>query len=55
MATIIYTKRVNSQLVISHVLHEKLNDDSGRGMQDVVMDYKVESGRRLKLAREAKD
>lgn len=27
MATIIYTNRVNSQLAISHVLHEKLMYD----------------------------
>lgn len=54
MGAIIYTKRVNNQLVFSHAVHDKLNDNRDAGKQDEVMDYKAESGRRLKLAREAK-
>lgn len=54
MATIIYTKRVGVQLVFSHVVHDKLADSLKGEKQDEPMDYKAESGRRLKQAREAK-
>jgi transcriptional regulator with XRE-family HTH domain len=54
MGMILYTKRVDMQLRFSHVVHNKLSDHSGDGKQDEFMDFKAESGRRLKLAREAK-
>ncbi len=54
MADSLYTKRVFLQLVYSRPLHDKLNDNGDRSLQDELMDFKAESGRRLKQARDAK-
>ncbi len=54
MANKIYTNRVHLQLIYSCPLHNKLNDSIAKGLQDELMDFKTESGRRLKQAREAK-
>jgi hypothetical protein len=54
MSNILYTNRVYLQLVRPTRLHDKLNDGPGGRPQDNWMDFKIESGRRLKLAREAK-
>lgn len=55
MSKSIYTNRVILQLVSSNFLHKKLNDNRTSTEEDASMDFKMESGRRLRRAREAKN
>lgn len=54
MKNSLYTNRVYLQLVSVKPIHNKLNDNPVKGLQHALMNFKAESGRRLKQAREAK-
>jgi len=54
MGVNLYTNRVYLQSQNSRSLHNKLNDRAAKGLQDNFMNFKAESGRRLRQAREVK-